>query len=102
VYEHPGTRSCHRQGWGCANDKKQEAAVFADGTRSIEAWSALPQIDSRISIKWILPRLEESVLESYELAEEAVWRRPENATNSVLSKAAHLVSLIWYKGSAEI
>lgn len=87
------------QGWGFANDKKQEAAVFADGTRSIEAWSALPQIDSRISMKWILPRLEESVLGSYELAEEAVWRRPENTTNSVLSRAAHLVSLIGYKGS---
>ena len=68
--------------------------VFADGTRSKEAWSALPQVDNRIPIKWLVPSYEGSVLQSYELVQEAVWRRPENATNTVISKAAHLVSLI--------
>jgi hypothetical protein len=63
-------------------------------TRGIEAWSALPQIDNRIAMKWIMPRCEASILESCELVEEAVWRRPENTSNSVVSKAAHLVSLI--------
>ncbi|KAH9988077.1 Alpha/beta hydrolase family-domain-containing protein [Russula compacta] len=70
----------------------QEAVVFADGIRSKEAWSALPQVDNRIAIKWLVPSCEESVLQSYELVQEAVWRRPENATNTVVSKAAHLVT----------
>jgi hypothetical protein len=74
-------------------DMKQEAAVFADGTRSKEAWSTLPRIDNRIAIKWVMPRYEASILESYGLVEEAVWRRQENTSNSVVSKATHLVSL---------
>jgi hypothetical protein len=77
-----------------ATDMKQEAAVFADGTRCVEAWLALPHIDSRIAMKWIVPHWEASMLESYEMMEEAVWRRAENTTNSVIPKASHLVSLI--------
>jgi len=69
----------------------QEAAVFADGTRSRDAWSTLPQIDNRIAMKWILPRWETSILGSYELVEEAVWRRRENTSNSVVSKGTHLM-----------
>ena len=45
-------------------------------------------------MKWIVPSTETSVLLSYELLQEAVWRRPENVTNSQVSKATHLVSLI--------
>jgi hypothetical protein len=71
--------------------------VFADKIRSVEAWSVLSEIDRRIAIKWIMPSCKESVLQSYELMQQAVWRRPENVTNLVVAKAAHLVSLIWYK-----
>jgi hypothetical protein len=74
--------------------------VFADKIRSVEAWSILSQIDKRIGMKWIMPSGEESVLRSYELVQETVWRRPENTTNLVVAKAAHLVSLIWYKASS--
>jgi hypothetical protein len=79
--------------WHCCN-QVQEAVVFADDIRCIEAWSVLPQIDKRIAMKWLVPGHEASVLRSYELVQEAVWRRPENVTNVVVSKAAHLVSLI--------
>jgi len=68
--------------------------VFADKIRSVEAWSVLPHIDKRIAMKWIIPSHKESILKSYELAQEGVWRRPENVTNTLVGKAAHLVSLI--------
>jgi hypothetical protein len=71
--------------------------VFADGKRSVEAWSALPQIDNRIAIKWLVPSPEASILKSFEIVQEAVWRRPENASNSLVPKAAHLVGLIQYQ-----
>lgn len=74
--------------------------MFADKIRSVEAWSILSQIDKRIGMKWIMPSCEESVLRSYELVQETVWRRPKNVTNLVVAKAAHLVSLIWYKASS--
>jgi len=69
----------------------QEAAVFADSDRRNEAWSALPQIDKRIAMKWILPSFETSIPQSYELAQEAVWRRPENVTNAVIPTGMHLL-----------
>lgn len=72
----------------------QEAVVFADKTRSVEAWSVLPQIDKRIAMKWIMPSPEESILKSYELVQEGVWRRSENVTNTLIGSATHLVSLI--------
>ena len=73
--------------------------VFADKIRSVEAWSVLPQIDKRIAIKWIIPSHEKSILNSYELAQQRVWLRPENVTNTLVMTAAHLVSLIWYNAS---
>jgi hypothetical protein len=76
--------------------------VFADKIRSVEAWSVLPHIDRRIEMKWILPSCEESIVQSYELAQEAVWRRPENVTNSLVTNAAHLVRMIWYKASTHV
>jgi hypothetical protein len=76
--------------------------VFADKIRSVEAWSVLPQIDKRISMKWIIPSHEQSILKSYELAQEAVWRRAENVTNTLVMTAAHLVSLIWYNASIDL
>jgi len=69
----------------------QEAVVFADTMRSIEAWSVLPQIENRIAMKWLVPDCKASILRSYELVQAAVWRRPENATNIVVPKAAHLM-----------
>ncbi|KAH8986942.1 alpha beta-hydrolase [Lactarius hatsudake] len=69
----------------------QEAAVFADGTRCIEAWSTLPYIDERIPVKWLVPPGETSVMRSYEVVQEAVWSRPENASNSLISTATHLM-----------
>ncbi len=71
--------------------------MFADKISNVEAWSILPQIDKRIAMKWIIPSFKESVLESYELVQEAVWRRGDNVTNTLVRTAAHLVSLIWYK-----
>jgi hypothetical protein len=75
--------------------------VFADHIRSTEAWSVLPQIDKRIAMKWIIPSPEASILKSYERAQEGVWRRPENVTNTLVRTAAHLVSLIWYNASID-
>ncbi|KAF8480044.1 Alpha/beta hydrolase family-domain-containing protein [Russula ochroleuca] len=75
----------------------QEAVVFADKIRSIEAWSVLPEIDKRIAMKWIIPSLKKTIYQSYELVQEAVWRRAENVTNVVVAKAAHVVRLIWHK-----
>ncbi|KAI0301266.1 hypothetical protein BC826DRAFT_1101894 [Russula brevipes] len=49
-------------------------AAFADGKRCVEAWSALPQIDNRIAIKWLVPSPEASVLKRFEIVQEAVWR----------------------------
>lgn len=68
-----------------------EAVVFADTMRSVEAWSVLPQIDKRIAMKWIIPSYEKSILKSYELVQEAVWRRPENVTNTLVRTAAHII-----------
>ncbi|KAN0107765.1 Alpha/beta hydrolase family domain containing protein [Russula decolorans] len=79
----------------------QEAVVFADKICGVEAWSVLPRIDKRIAMKWIVPPHEESVLRSYELVQEGVWRRPENVTNTLVRTAAHLVSLIWYNASID-
>jgi hypothetical protein len=75
--------------------------LFADKIRSVEAWSVLPQIDKRIAMKWIIPSHKESILRSYELAQEAVWRRPENVTNTLVRTAAHLVSTILYNASID-
>jgi len=75
--------------------------VFADKMRSVEAWAVLPEIDKRIAMKWIIPSHKESILRSYQLAQEAVWRRPENVTNTLVGTAAHLVSLIWYNASID-
>ncbi|KAI9438201.1 Alpha/Beta hydrolase protein [Lactarius indigo] len=69
----------------------QEAAVFADGIRGIEAWSTLPYIDERIPVKWLVPPSERSVLGSYEMMQETIWSRPENASNSLISTATHLM-----------
>ncbi|KAI9513434.1 Alpha/beta hydrolase family-domain-containing protein [Russula earlei] len=69
----------------------QEASVFADENGRIEAWLALSQIENRIAMKWIVPSWEASVLRSDEFAQERVWRRPENATNALIRKAAHMV-----------
>ncbi|KAH9030508.1 alpha beta-hydrolase [Lactarius pseudohatsudake] len=70
----------------------QEAAVFADWARGIEAWSSLSYIDERIPVKWLVPPGETSVLGSYEVMQEAIWSRPENVSNSLISTATHLVS----------
>ena len=72
----------------------QEAAVFADGTRCVEAWFALPHIDERIPMKWLVASSETSVLAmgGYEMMQEIIWSRPENMSNSQISTAAHLVS----------
>jgi len=94
VHKFPGTHARHWHRGGTCCNQVQEAVVFADDIRCIEAWSVLPQIDKRIAMKWLVPDCEASVLRSYELVQEAVWRRPENVTNAVVSKAAHLVSLI--------
>jgi hypothetical protein len=75
--------------------------AFADKICGVEAWSVLPRIDKRIAMKWIVPPHEESVLRSYELVQEGVWRRPENVTNTLVRTAAHLVSLIWYNASID-
>ena len=77
-----------------SENQVQEAAVFADTDPRNEGWSALPRIDERIAMKWILPSFETSIPQSYELAQEAVCRRPENATNAVIPTGMHLVSLI--------
>ncbi|KAI9463967.1 Alpha/Beta hydrolase protein [Lactarius psammicola] len=69
----------------------QEAVVFADGTRCLEAWSALPHIDERIPVKWLVPPAETSVMGSYEMMQKIVWGRPENASNSLISTATHLM-----------
>ncbi len=71
--------------------------MFADKISSVEAWSILPHIDKRIGMKWIIPSFKESVLESYELVQEAVWRRGDNVTNTLVRTAAHLVRLIGTK-----
>lgn len=75
--------------------------VFADKKRSVEAWAVLPEIDKRIAMTWIIPSHKESILRSYQLVQEAVWRRPENVTNTLVGTAAHLVSLIWYNASID-
>lgn len=75
-----------------ADSAIQEAAVFADGTRCNEAWSAIPHIDERIPVKWLVPPGGVSVLGSYELMQETLWSRPENTSNSLIPTAAHLVS----------
>ncbi|KAH9996292.1 Alpha/beta hydrolase family-domain-containing protein [Russula vinacea] len=72
-------------------NKIQEAVVFADQLRSVEAWSVLPEIDKRIDMKWIIPSLKKTIFKSYELAQEAVWRRAENVTNLVVENAAHVI-----------
>lgn len=69
----------------------QEAAVFADGTRPIEALSALPHVDERIPVKWLVPSSEASVLGDYETMQEIIWSRPENTSNSLISTATHLM-----------
>jgi len=69
----------------------QEAAVFADVTHRVEAWLALPHIDKRIPMKWLVPPGEVSVLGSYEGMQETIWSRPENTSNSMISTAAHLM-----------
>ena len=75
--------------------------VFTNKICGVEAWSVLPRIDKRIAMKWIVPSYEESVLRSYELVREAVWRRPENVTNTLVRTAAHVVSLIWHNASID-
>jgi len=69
----------------------QEAAVFADGTTATEALSALPHIDERIPMKWLVPPSEASVLGSYETMQEIIWSRPENTSKSLISTAMHLM-----------
>ncbi|KAH9053618.1 Alpha/Beta hydrolase protein [Lactarius vividus] len=69
----------------------QEAAVFADGIRGIEAWSTLPYIDERIPVKWLVPPGGMSALGSYEMMQETIWSRPENTSNSLISTATHLM-----------
>jgi len=73
----------------CAN--LQEAAAFADENRSFEAWSAVPHIDARIPVKWLVPPSEASVFGSYELMQETVWSRPQNTSSSLISTATHLM-----------
>jgi len=69
----------------------QEAVVFADGITCVEAWSVLPHIDERIPVKWLVPSNGTSVFGSYELMQEAVWSRPENASSSLMLTATHLM-----------
>lgn len=69
----------------------QEAAVFADGNHRVEAWSALPYIDEKIPVKWLVPPSEMSVLGSYEMMQEIIWSRPDNTSNSLISTATHLM-----------
>ncbi|KAI0267458.1 alpha/beta-hydrolase [Gloeopeniophorella convolvens] len=68
----------------------QEATIFADGLRSQEAWCALPHVDARIPIKWVMPPPPASVNKTEEIAQELVWRRAENASNVQIPTASHL------------
>jgi len=69
----------------------QEAAVFADYTRCLEARFTLRHIDDRIPMKWLVPSSEMSVMGCYEIMQETIWNRPENTSNSQISKATHLM-----------
>ena len=68
--------------------------MFADETCCVDAWFALPHIDKRIPVKWLVASRETSVLAmgGYEMMQEIIWSRPENTSNSLISTAAHLVS----------
>jgi hypothetical protein len=66
--------------------------VFADVTHRVEAWFALPHIDKRIPMKWLVPPGDVSVLGGYEGMQQIIWSRPENTSNSMISTASHLVS----------
>ncbi|KZV61470.1 hypothetical protein PENSPDRAFT_759415 [Peniophora sp. CONT] len=71
-------------------DKIDEAAVYAETRAPLEAWSALPLLDERVSLLWIDPPAGNSVVQTREFAAAAVHRRAANSAYVVIPDGTHL------------
>ena len=68
----------------------QEAVVFSDVHTGCEAYVRLGALDKRIALRWVMPSAPE--LGPPGCTPFKVWVRPENATNTKIYGAGHLVS----------
>lgn len=69
----------------------QEAVVYIEHYGAHEAWIALPDVDERVAIHWIVPSAGNSIVQTEDMAAERVRRHPTNASHVVLADATHLV-----------
>ncbi|KZV70076.1 alpha/beta-hydrolase [Peniophora sp. CONT] len=69
----------------------QEAVVYIEHYGVHEAWSALPDIDERVAVHWIVPSAGQSIVQTEDVAAERVRRRLANTSHVVLPGATHLL-----------
>jgi len=70
----------------------QEAVVFSETHSEYEIWDHLANLDARIPIRWIMPGMQRGTdVGGPGSAQYRVWLRAENATNTMIPGAGHLV-----------
>ncbi|KAJ6597121.1 hypothetical protein DFH09DRAFT_1023762 [Mycena vulgaris] len=70
----------------------QEALVFAGTPTSGAVWDALPALEERIALRWVVPgRPGAPELGAPGSTQERVWRRPANSVNVRVARAGHLI-----------
>ena len=74
-------------------------ASLHENTISREPWKAIPLLDPRLPMHWVLPTPEESFVP--ESLIEGPWRRPRGAASScsIIAGGGHLVRVFEYPGS---
>ncbi|GJJ14481.1 hypothetical protein Clacol_008745 [Clathrus columnatus] len=67
-----------------------EAIVFLHASAIGELWQLLPQLDSHISLFFVVSSLDRIAFGNLDAVRETVWRRPDNVSNAVLP-VGHLI-----------
>ncbi|KZV61471.1 alpha/beta-hydrolase [Peniophora sp. CONT] len=68
-----------------------EAAVFAEARASGEAWSAVSALDERVSLLWINPPAEASMVKTQDIASARVRLRASNSAHVLIPDGTHLI-----------
>ncbi|EIW74555.1 hypothetical protein CONPUDRAFT_169932 [Coniophora puteana RWD-64-598 SS2] len=91
-----GLEGAENQKVGLKTSPYQEALLYANTRILYEVWQELPSLPERIALRFLRPELHEasgvpSVVPEEKAFPERAWRRPANASNTIIKGAEHLV-----------
>ena len=70
-------------------DSMQEGILY-ESRAPFELWELVETLDPRIAVRWVMPSGQSVFGGDSTMAQELVWRRPQNSSNVIID-AGHMV-----------